>query len=318
MIMPADKSFEQLKQILASGKLAGSWLITGPFGVGKSTMVRRFVSYLLTGDETPLDFHGDLKWIERDYTEEEKKDIIQTLNSGRALDPDSEQSRAKKAEITIDDIRSGIQFLSLTSANQNWRVMVIDSADDMNENAANALLKLLEEPPAHTVIFLISHNMGKLLPTIRSRCRQIMVSPLSDPLMKGFILEHYPQAQNIDVLLSFFDGSIGKCKNFFENNGVEVYQKMLQFSENPLTQIGAIMDFADKVAKDEKLYALVKDLLLFLLFSLAKDPNIDKDKRDQYLDQWSQINALLKDMENLYLDKKSVIAQVFLKLGIKK
>ena len=317
MLMPTDKSFEQLKQIFQSGKLAGSWLITGPYGVGKSTLLRRFVAYLLTGEENPIDFHSDLKWIERDFTEEEKKDIIQTLNAGRALDVDA-ADRAKKSEITIDDIRSGIQFLSLTSANQNWRVLVIDSADEMNENAANALLKLLEEPPAHTVIFLTSHNMGKLLPTIRSRCRQIMVSPLDNVQMRAFILENYPDVSDVNVLLPFFDGSIGKCVNFFENNGLEVYQKIQTFSQNTISQVVPIMDFADKVAKDEKIYDLMKDLLLFHLLSLVEDAGTDDLSRNFYLQQWSDINTLLKDMENLYLDKKSVITQIFLKLGMKK
>ncbi len=315
--MPADKSFNQLKQVLDSGKLAGSWLITGPFGVGKSTLLRRFTSFLLTGKEENIDFHPDLKWIERDYTEEEKKDIIQTLNSGRALEVDG-ADRAKKSEITIDNIRSGIQFLSLTSANQNWRVLVIDSADEMNENAANALLKLLEEPPAHTVIFLVSHNMGKLLPTIRSRCRQVMVSPLTDVQMKGFILDNYPDAENVDLLLPFFDGSIGKCVEFFESNGSETYRKILLFTQDYINQIPAIMDFADKAAKDESLYNLLKDLLLFYLLSELKNPSSETKVRDFYLAQWADVSNLFKDTENLYLDKKSVITQIFLRLGMKK
>ena len=317
MLMPPDKSFEQLKQVLDSGKLAGSWLITGPYGVGKSTLLRRFISYLLTGTEKQIDFHPDLKWIERDFTEEEKKDIIQTLNSGRALEIDASE-RAKKAEITIDDIRSGIQFLSLTSANQNWRVLVIDSADEMNENAANALLKLLEEPPVHTVIFLTSHNMGKLLPTIRSRCRQIMVAPLDNVQMKAFIMENYPDVSEVEVFLPFFDGSIGKCVNFFENNGVEVYQKIQSFTCNDMGRVVPIMDFAEKVSKDENLYNLVKDLLLFYLLSLVENPDMDTMDRAFYLTLWTDVNSLLNDMENLYLDKKSVITQIFLKLGMKK
>ena len=73
MLMPIDRSFEQLKQVLDGGKLAGSWLITGPYGVGKTTLLKRFISFLLTGTQKELDFHADLKWIERDFTEKKKK-----------------------------------------------------------------------------------------------------------------------------------------------------------------------------------------------------------------------------------------------------
>ena len=317
MLMPIDKSFEKLKQVLDSGKLAGSWMITGPYGVGKTTLLKRFIAFLLTGEEKELDFHPDLKWIERDFTEDEKKDIIQTLNAGRALEISSED-RAKKSEITIDDIRSGIQFLSLTSANKNWRVLVIDSADEMNENAANALLKSLEEPPKQTVIFLTSHNLGKLLPTIRSRCRQIALAPLSDVEMKHFILENYPDVSNFDVFLSFFNGSIGKCKDFFDNDGIDVYHKIAKFTDDSIKCLGEIIDFSDKVSKNEKLYKLAKDLLLFHLLILLENINLDDRLRSFYLEQWSQISDLLKDSENLNLDKKSSLMHIFLKLGMKK
>ena len=88
--------------------------------------------------------------------------------------------------------------------------------------------------------------------------------------------------------------------------------------QDSTTQIGGIMDFGDDVSKDEKLYDLVKDLLLFVLLSFVEQPDLEPDKRDFYLQQWTQINELLKDTENLYLDKKSVIAQIFLRLGMKK
>ena len=99
---------------------------------------------------------------------------------------------------------------------------------------------------------------------------------------------------------------------------MDVYQKIQSFSQNALSQIIQIMEFSDAVAKDEKLYNLLKDLLLFHLLSLVEDAATDDEKRSFYLQQWTDINALLKDMENLYLDKKSVITQIFLKLGMKK
>ena len=311
-MISTDKIFEQLKSLEKSGKLAGSWLIVGPKGTGKADLLKRFIAYLLTGDETPRDFYADLKWISRSLTDDEKKDVVQTLSSGRELDvPLSE--RARKAEITIDDIREGISFLGLTSANQNWRVLVIDTADDMNENAANALLKLLEEPPPHSVIFLISNNLGKLLPTIRSRCRQITLQPLSDAQMKAFIMENYPDAQ-VDYLLPFFEGSMGKAKEFFENDGVDLYAKMLQAIENP-SNVEDIFSLAEKGAKNDRVYNLIKDLLQFYILEQVKSETITNERRNALLSFWDEANKLFYDTQNLYLDKKSVIIEVLLKAG---
>ena len=311
-MISTDKVFEQLKSFEKSGKLAGSWLVTGPKGTGKAALLKRFIAYLLTGEERQRDFYADLKWISRSLTEEEKKNVAQALSSGRELDV-SMEDRAKKSEITIDDIRDGISFLSLTSANENWRVLVIDTADDMNENAANALLKLLEEPPPHSVIFLISNNLGKLLPTIRSRCRQITLQPLSNVQMKTFIMENYPEA-NVDSLLPFFEGSIGKTKEFFENDGVNLYAQVLQLIENP-SNIEDIFALADKVAKNEQMYALLKDLLLFCILQQVKNQNTPETKRNALIKFWDEINKLFYDTQNLYLDKKSVIIEILLKAG---
>ena len=309
---PTDKIFEQLKAFEKNGKLAGSWLIVGPKGTGKAALLKKFIAYLLTGQEKEQDFYPDLKWITRSLTEEEKKDVAQTLSAGRELDvPITE--RAKKAEITIDDIREGIQFLSLTSANQNWRVLVIDSADDMNENAANALLKLLEEPPTSSVIFLISHNLGKLLPTIRSRCRQITVQPLSSAQMREFLIENYPQ-ENADALLPFFEGSIGRIKHFFDCGGMDLYSKILQVFENT-ANMENIFDLAEKAAKDEKIYTLTKDLRLFCILEQIKAEKLPENKRKAYITYWDETNKLFQDAQSLYLDKKAVIIEVLLKAG---
>ena len=311
-MIPADKVFEQLKSIKESGKLAGSWLIVGPKGTGKAALLRRFIAYLLTGSEQELDFYPDLKWICRSLTEEEKKDVAQALSSGKQIDL-SMSDRAKKSEITIDDIRDGIQFLGLTSANQNWRVLVIDPADEMNENAANALLKLLEEPPAHSVIFLISHNLGKLLPTIRSRCRQITLQPLSTAQIKSYIAENYADA-NVETLLPFFEGSVGKVKSFFENNGVDIYQKILQAVENP-SDFENIFSLSDLAAKNESIYNLVKELLLFWALEKVKSENISERARQDCIAFWDKMTKLFQDAQNLYLDKKSVIMEALLKAG---
>ena len=313
--MSLSESFDELKKIKANGKLAGSWLISGAYGVGKSTLVRRFSSWLLTGKDAEISFHPNLKWIERGLTDEEKKDLIKNINDGKQLDENKEKNRLRKNEITVDEIREGLQFLSLTSLGDSWRILVVDTADDMNENAANALLKSLEEPPKNAIIFLISHNVGRLLPTIRSRCRMLKVAPASDIEMKSFISSYAPQIQNQEMLLAFSMGSIGRCKDMIDGDGLSLYQTMLEMLEK--NDIPKIYSFCDKVCKDPKLYSLTKDLICFYLSSVIKT-TYPADETDTYLTLWEDTLRDFKDIDDLNMDKKNILANIFFKMGRKK
>jgi len=159
-----DKTEDSLLRDLAAGKLAHGLIFAGERGIGKATLAYRLARTLLADSgaagesRIAANSHADLLVIERLY--DEKKEEFAT-------------------DISVEQARQISQFLSLTAGEGAWRVVIIDSADALNNAAANAILKILEEPPPRTVLILIAHNVGRLLPTIRSRCRLVSFSPLS-------------------------------------------------------------------------------------------------------------------------------------------
>ena len=174
---------------IVSGRLPHAWLITGPRGIGKATLAFRFARFLFArrrrgagfspqrrrasrhrpghpvSAASPRGGHPDLLVVERSY------------------DPQAASGCAPRSSSTT---RATIaRFLRLTPAEGGWRVVIVDGADAMNRNAANALLKILEEPPQRAVLLLVSDNPGRLLPTIRSRCRRLALQPLPQAQVDG-------------------------------------------------------------------------------------------------------------------------------------
>src|SRR6478672_323646 len=186
MIVGQDKAVEQFASAWATRKLHHAWLLAGPKGVGKATFAhvaaRRVLADaagpasdlpgLETADDHPIvrlveaGSHPDMRWLERLVNEK-------TGNLAR--------------NISVDQVRELGEFMSMTAALSPWRVAVIDSVDDLETSGANALLKILEEPPANTIFFLVSHAPGRLLPTIRSRCRRLDFSALDDDAMTSIL-----------------------------------------------------------------------------------------------------------------------------------
>jgi len=212
-----DKAIEAFASAWVSRRLHHGWLLAGPKGVGKASFARAAATRVLAeaagpafdgaGLETPHDHpiakliaagsHPDFRWLER---------------------LEKERGEGLARNISVKQVRELGEFLNLTPALSPWRVIVIDSVDDLEASAANALLKMLEEPPANCLFFLVSHAPGRLLPTIRSRCRRLDFGKLGDDAMTSLLSRSLPETNSSEIerLVAFASGSIGRALGIAE------------------------------------------------------------------------------------------------------
>ena len=163
------------------GRLAHAWLIGGKEGVGKATLAWRFARFLLANPDPAA----------RAVQEAQDLSVPPGHPTSRQLaamaHPDfslmrrewNPKSKGFYSELRVDDIRQGLQVFQLSAAFGGWRIAIVDCADDLNRESANALLKMIEEPPPRSLILIVAHRPGQVLPTIRSRCRRVLLEPLS-------------------------------------------------------------------------------------------------------------------------------------------
>ncbi len=172
-----DAVLEKLISAYRSGRMHHAWLLTGPRGIGKSTLAFHFAKYVMANPieaQAPPNYQPDSVplAISRQVAQGAHPDLLHLTR------PWDEKTKRFKTQLSVDEIRKTQSFYGMTAGAGGWRISIIDAADDMNANAANALLKILEEPPKRSLFFIISHVPGSLLPTTRSRCQTLHLSPL--------------------------------------------------------------------------------------------------------------------------------------------
>ena len=170
-----------------SGRMPHAWLLTGRKGIGKATLAYRTARFVLSqGAQQGAGLFGDAPMTADSLSTDPESPV--SLQVGAGGHPDlltiersiNTNTKKLRGEIVVEDVRRLTSFLSLTAAAGEWRVVIVDTADEMNRNAANALLKGLEEPPSNTLFLLVCNAPGRLLPTIRSRCRMLAMKALPD------------------------------------------------------------------------------------------------------------------------------------------
>jgi len=200
----------------ASGKLHHAWLIAGSRGIGKATLAYRFARFLFAhprraeGGPLPADLG-----VSEDHTAFRHM-AARSLPDLLVVEPAYDVKKKRvKAEIGVDEARKATEFFARTAAGGGWRAAVVDAADELNPNSANALLKIIEEPPPNAVFLIVAHAPGRLIATIRSRCRLLDLQPLSEDDVRSVIEALPPKAvrdrKGLDEAIGLSGGSPGRA-----------------------------------------------------------------------------------------------------------
>ena len=301
-IFGQDSAQQQFLNAFDRGRLHHAWLLSGPRGVGKATLVWKIAKFLLTTPNAPAQdglFGAMSQHVSNLETPPDHPALPRILAGSepalcvlrRSYD---EKRKRFKQNITVDDVRSLKSFFGLSAADGGARVVIIDAADDMTGSAANALLKMLEEPPKNAFLFLISHQPAALLPTLRSRCRELRLSALSHDMVQQALTQakiHLSEEQS-SLFTRLSAGSAGQAIRLAQLDGDALYSALISTLQTlPSLNQSAALKLAESFAgqANSERFDLLIDLIDYILGQAAKtsliplDPDPDITTLDQKL-----------------------------------
>jgi DNA polymerase III subunit delta' len=343
-----ENAEREFAKSFVSSRMAHAWLLCGRRGIGKATMAYRIARFVLSRGEWIDDRKDHLPGTSLVDQSEELPNNLAVSDDSQVfrrvaaashadlmtveLGFSDDAKRKPKREIVVADVRRIAPFFSMTPAEGGWRVVIIDGADLMNRNAMNAVLKVLEEPPPKALLLLVCHNPGRLLPTVRSRCRRLNLNPLSQSIMKDLLARFFPDMAptDTDLLSRLSEGSFGRALTIAEEGGLELFRDLSGLLNSlPDIEIGSLHTFADGLARPgaENSFLTFTELLqnwLSILVRIGatgdvdnlaindKDAAlarsiIDQGNLDRWFQVWEKITFLLARAGNTNLDRKQVV-----------
>jgi DNA polymerase-3 subunit delta' len=332
-----EAALAEFDAALQSGRLHHAWLIVGPEGVGKATLAYRLAREVLAlGEDGPKRLthvagmdgalfrkvaalaHPNLLLLRRSY---------------------NEKSKRYSQWIGVDEVRRLRNFLGHSAGETGWRVVIVDRADELNQNAANALLKALEEPPQRTLFLLVATAEGRIPVTIRSRSRTLRVTGLAeDDLLEAVKAAlkrdgHKVDAKTLAVALALSQGSVRRALALATGEGIELYRELLDhLGRLPEIDGPALHRLAERLgnASDSERLELFFSLLLGLLERLirmaATGEGAIGDERalssrllnrlslPQWVEAWEAIGRAKVDVASLNLDRNLLVLETFYRL----
>jgi DNA polymerase-3 subunit delta' len=298
-------------------RMPHAWLLSGPTGIGKATLAYRMARFVLTHPDPrtapvaaatslhvdpshpvarriAVQAHGDLRVLQR------------TLN---------ERTGKLRQEIQVDDVRRTVTFFGSTAGEGGWRVAIVDSVDELNSEGANALLKILEEPPRRALLLLVSHSAARVLPTLRSRCRLLRLRPLSAADVARAAAAATDGAASDSAVVAAAaaaEGSVRRALGLLDGGAMELRQRILALLERlPSIDPRALHALGDRLqGTDPASLAAFVDCVNGWLSLRLQDAVPDHARLVRVAAAWARVNEAARDAEAYNLERKPLVFNV--------
>lgn len=301
-----------------TGRMPHAWLIGGPPGIGKATLAYRLARFVfahpdpqakavLTAPSLAVDADNP---VARRIAVQAQSDLLvleRTLN---------EQTGKLYTVIRVDDVRRTVGFFGSTAGEGGWRIAIIDAVDDLQREGANALLKILEEPPERALLLLVSHAPGRELPTIRSRCRRLLLRPLDAADVARAVAAatgRAPSEPEVQQAARAAEGSVARALGLLEGSTLALREKVLELlAQLPSPDPRALHALGDALGgNDPDTLAAFVDLVNGWLSSRLEADTRDIGRMNRVAAAWDKVNRAARDAEIYNLERKPLVFAVF-------
>ena len=298
------------------GRMPHAWLIGGGRGIGKATLAYRMTRFVFAH---PAPATSAVQNAESLALPPDSPAVRRVAAQGHpdllALERVEDDKGKLRTVIQVDDVRRTVGFFGSTAGEGGWRVCIVDSADELNAAGANALLKILEEPPAKSLLLVVSHAPGRLLPTIRSRCRRLALRPLAaEDVARSLAdaLQRDAAEADLKAAATASDGSVARALDLLGGTALKVREQVnTLLGALPAVNPRDLHALGDALGRDESAFAAFVDAVRDWLSARVTAARAEPSRLARFADVWDRLNKAARDVEIFHLERKPMVFNVF-------